>query len=47
MTTLQIKPAQPDDFWAIAEFIDQMNKYPETQCLHSGEGIDSIYNQIS
>ena len=46
MTTPQIKPAQPDDFRAIAKLIDQLNKYPQTQCLHSGEGADSIYKQI-
>ncbi len=46
MSNFQIKPAHRHNFQAIAQFIAQTNQHPESQCIHSGEGADSIYKQM-
>lgn len=42
MDTIEIKPASRADFPEIARLIDGQNRIPESQCIHSGEGYDSI-----
>lgn len=46
MHTTHIRPARRDDFPHIAALIDDRNKTPETQCLISGEGYESIHRQM-
>lgn len=46
MHTTHIRPARRDDFPHIAALIDDRNKTPETQCLISGEGQESIHRQM-
>jgi RimJ/RimL family protein N-acetyltransferase len=42
MHTIQTKQALQEDFPSIAELIADQNRVPETQCIQSGEGRDSI-----
>jgi GNAT superfamily N-acetyltransferase len=46
MHTPYIRLARRDDFPDIAALIDGQNKTPETQCLISGEGYESIHRQM-
>ena len=42
MSTTEIRRADRDDFAAIARLIAEQNETPESQCIGSGEGYDSI-----
>ena len=42
MVTTEIRRAGRDDFPAIAKLIAEQNETPESQCIHSGEGYESI-----
>jgi hypothetical protein len=39
---IEIREAQRDDFPALAGLIARQNERPESQCIHSGEGYESI-----
>lgn len=39
---IEIRAAHRDDFPAIVRLIAQQNETPESQCIHSGEGYESI-----
>lgn len=43
---IHTRPARRDDFSPIAALVDHQNQTPATQCLISGEGAESIYQQI-
>jgi hypothetical protein len=41
-SAIEIRAAHRDDFPAIARLIARQNEQPESQCIHSGEGYESI-----
>jgi ribosomal protein S18 acetylase RimI-like enzyme len=45
-SAIHVHPARREDFRPIAALIDEQNKTPATQCLISGEGAESIYQQM-
>jgi ribosomal protein S18 acetylase RimI-like enzyme len=47
MRTIQIRHALREDFPRIAGLIAAQNRTPETQCIHSGEGYESILRVMS
>jgi GNAT superfamily N-acetyltransferase len=47
MHTIQTKRALREDFPRVADLIADQNRAPETRCIHSGEGRDSILQVMS